>query len=49
MLRFIDDLAGAIYDVFKIIIKLLCYFFAGVLIVGIPLWLIAKFFELLYH
>ncbi|MFY0518465.1 hypothetical protein ACOMCU_11625 [Lysinibacillus sp. UGB7] len=44
MLKFIDDLAGAIFDV----CKLICYFFAGVLIVGVSLFLIAKFF-LLFH
>ena len=48
MLKFIDDLAGAIYDVLKEGIKLFCYFYAGVLIVGVPLFLIAKFFELFH-
>lgn len=40
MLKFIDDLAGAIFD----LIKLFCYFLAGVLIVGVPLYGIAWFF-----
>ncbi|WP_166786765.1 hypothetical protein [Jeotgalibacillus salarius] len=41
MLRFIDDLAGAISDVFKMIFTGLCYFIAGTLIVGVPLYAIA--------
>ena len=40
MLKFIDDLAGAIFDVFM----LFCYFLAGVIIVGVPIFLLAKFF-----
>ncbi|WP_274381812.1 hypothetical protein [Lysinibacillus cavernae] len=42
MLKFIDDLAGAIFDVFM----LFCYFFAGVIMVGVPLFLLAKLFQL---
>ncbi|ACA41292.1 hypothetical protein P799_14295 [Lysinibacillus sphaericus CBAM5] len=42
MLKFIDDLAGAIFDVFM----LFCYFLAGVIIVGVPIFLLAKFFLL---
>ena len=34
MLKFIDDLAGAVFDVFM----LFCYFFAGVIIVGVPIF-----------
>lgn len=41
MRSFIDDLAGAIYDFFKLIFQGLCYFLAGVLIVGVPLYLFA--------
>ena len=43
---FIDDLAGAIYDVLKFIIKSICYILAGMLIVGVPLYLIAFAFSL---
>jgi RNA-directed DNA polymerase len=45
MARFIDDLAGAIYDFFKFIFKCICYLLAGMLIVGIPLYLIALAFK----
>ncbi|WP_162835038.1 hypothetical protein [Planococcus sp. CAU13] len=45
MLKFIDDLAGTIYDVFSLLLKGLSYFIAGVLIVGAPLYLIAWIFE----
>ena len=38
---FIDVLAGAIYDFFKFIITSICYLVAGMLIVGVPLYLIA--------
>ena len=41
MLSFLDDLVGAIGDLFKAI----PYFFAGVAIVGVPIYLFAKFFE----
>lgn len=41
MLRFIDDLAGLIYDVFDILLKGLSYVIAGMLIVGVPLYVIA--------
>lgn len=41
MLKFIDDFAGAVSD----IIKSISYFIAGILIVGIPLFILAKFFE----
>ncbi|MFC0416505.1 hypothetical protein ACFFHH_13715 [Cytobacillus solani] len=47
MARFIDDLAGAIYDVFKFLITSLCYLLAGMLIVGIPLYLIAFVFKMI--
>lgn len=45
MLGFIDDLAGAIYDVMKMLLKGLGYIFAGMLIVGVPLYLLAMIFE----
>jgi hypothetical protein len=41
MLRFIDDLAGAIYDVFKMLLKAISYIAAGMLIVGVPLYALA--------
>ncbi|MER2125475.1 hypothetical protein [Solibacillus sp.] len=44
MLKFIDDLAGAVFDV----LKLVSYFIAGVILVAIPLILIAKLFEWLF-
>ncbi|WP_165571478.1 hypothetical protein [Cytobacillus praedii] len=47
MARFIDDLAGAIYDVFKFLFTSVCYLLAGMLIVGIPLYLIVLVFKLI--
>jgi hypothetical protein len=41
MRSFVDDLAGAIYDFIKFIIKSLCYLFAGMLIVGVPMYVVA--------
>lgn len=40
MAKFIDDLAGAIYDVMKFIITSICYVLAGMIMVGIPLYVI---------
>ncbi|MDQ0216885.1 hypothetical protein J2S13_003383 [Oikeobacillus pervagus] len=48
MLKFVDDLAGAIYDIFKFLITSLCYLLAGMLIVGVPLYLLAVLFEWLF-
>ena len=47
MARFIDDLAGVIYDFFKFIFTSICYLVAGMLIVGVPLYLIALVFSML--
>ncbi|NYF26120.1 hypothetical protein [Sporosarcina sp. JAI121] len=47
MARFIDDLAGAIYDFFTFIFTSICYLVAGMLIVGVPLYLIALVFSML--
>ncbi|MFP3918194.1 hypothetical protein U5N28_10320 [Lysinibacillus telephonicus] len=47
MIRFVDDLAGAIFDFFKFILTSLCYLFAGMLIVGVPLFLLATLFKLI--
>ncbi|WP_175401717.1 MULTISPECIES: hypothetical protein [Lysinibacillus] len=46
MAKFIDDLAGAIYDVIKFVLQSLGYLIAGMLIVAIPLYLIVWVFEL---
>ena len=46
MARFIEDLAGAIYDFFKLIVKCVCYLFVGMGIVGVPLYLITFVFEM---
>ncbi|CAM3818562.1 hypothetical protein GCM10009865_05380 [Aeromicrobium ponti] len=46
MARFIDDLVGAIYDFCKFIFKSVCYLFAGMLIVGVPLYLITLAFKM---
>ena len=45
MLSFIDDLAGAIYDVMKMLLKGISYILAGMLIVGAPLYIQAMIFE----
>lgn len=46
MSNFIDDFAGALYDIFKFVIKSMSYFVAGMLIVGVPLYLIVLIFDL---
>jgi hypothetical protein len=48
MSGFIDDLAGAIYDCFKFIFKCICYIFAGMLIVGVPLYIITFVFRMFH-
>jgi hypothetical protein len=40
MIKFIDDLAGSIYDILKFIITSISYFLAGMIIVGVPLYLV---------
>lgn len=45
LIRFVDDLAGAIFDFFKFILTSLSYLIAGMLIVGVPLFLLAMIFE----
>ncbi|WP_186763796.1 hypothetical protein [Planomicrobium sp. CPCC 101079] len=45
MLRFVDDLAGAIQDLLFGAVKAASYFIAGILLVGAPLWLLAKLLE----
>ncbi|WP_186580219.1 hypothetical protein [Aquibacillus kalidii] len=44
MLRFVDDLAGAIYDVIIFIIKSISYLLAGGIIVAIPTYLFVWLF-----
>ncbi|MDQ1146075.1 hypothetical protein QE429_002902 [Bacillus sp. SORGH_AS 510] len=39
MLRFIDDLAGAVSDVFTFIIRSISYLLAGMIIVAVPMYL----------
>ncbi|MBM7587259.1 hypothetical protein JOC86_003832 [Bacillus pakistanensis] len=45
MIKFIDDLAGAIYDFIKFIFTSICYLLAGMVIVGVPLYLLSFVFE----
>ncbi|WP_442600079.1 hypothetical protein [Neobacillus sp. D3-1R] len=46
MLRFVDDLAGAIYNAIKFIIRSVSYLLAGMLIVAVPVYLIVWIFGL---
>ncbi len=48
MTRLIGDLAGSFYDFFKFIFTSICYLIAGMLIVGVPLYLIALVFNMLH-
>ena len=48
MTRFIDDLAGSFYDFIKFIFSSICFLIAGMLIVGVPLYLIALVFNILH-
>ncbi|WP_262176659.1 hypothetical protein [Saccharococcus sp. Marseille-Q5394] len=40
MLRFVDDFAGAIYDVIKFVIWSISYLLAGAIIVAVPMYLV---------
>jgi hypothetical protein len=40
MIKFMDDLAGSIYDILKFIIRSISYFLAGMVIVAVPLYLV---------
>ncbi|WP_183041115.1 hypothetical protein [Salipaludibacillus neizhouensis] len=40
MWRFVDDLAGALYDIFKFILWSISYLLAGMIIVAVPMYLI---------
>ncbi|MFJ8460291.1 hypothetical protein ACIQ57_14270 [Lysinibacillus xylanilyticus] len=46
MAKFIEDLAGAVYDVIKFVLQSVGYIIAGMLIVAIPLYLIVWVFGL---
>ena len=46
MLRFVDDLVGAVYDLIKFIIRSLCYVLAGMIIVAVTMYLIVWIFGL---
>ncbi|MBU8916029.1 hypothetical protein BGM25_08330 [Bacillus sp. FJAT-29953] len=46
MLKFVDDLAGAVYDVIKFIIRSISYMLAGMIIVAVPMYLIIWVFGL---
>jgi ABC-type multidrug transport system permease subunit len=45
-LRFVDDLAGAIFDIFKFILRSISYLLAGMIIVAVPMYMIAWLFGL---
>jgi len=45
LMKFIDDLAGAIRDVARWILWGFSYFVAGILLVGVPLYVIVFLFE----
>lgn len=40
VLRFVDDLAGALYDIFKFMIRSISYLLSGMLMVAVPIYLI---------
>lgn len=48
-LRFVEDLAGSIYDLFKFLLTSLSYIMAGMLIVGIPMFLFIFVFNWLFN
>ncbi|MCI1591187.1 hypothetical protein [Heyndrickxia oleronia] len=45
-MRFVDDLAGAIFDIFKFIVRSISYLLAGMIIVAVPMYMIAWLFGL---
>ena len=45
-LRFVNDLAGAIYDIIKFILRAISYLLAGMIIVAVPMYLIVWIFGL---
>ena len=47
-LRFVDDLAGAVYDILKFILRAFAYLLAGMVIVAVPMYLISWIFGLFW-
>lgn len=47
MLRFVDDLAGAIYDILKFVVRSVSYLLAGMVMVAVPIYLFVWIVELL--
>ena len=47
-LRFVDDLAGAVYDIIKFILRSFAYLLAGMVIVAVPMYLISWLFRLFW-
>lgn len=45
-LRFVDDLAGAVYDILKFLLRSFAYLLAGMVIVAVPMYLITWLFRL---
>ncbi|WP_342539931.1 hypothetical protein MHI39_18825 [Heyndrickxia sp. FSL K6-6286] len=48
-MRFVDDLAGAIFDIFKFIVRSISYLLAGMIIVAVPMYMIAWVFGLFQY
>lgn len=46
MVRLVEDLAGAVYDILKLIIRSISYLFAGMIIVAVPMYVIVWVFGL---
>jgi hypothetical protein len=46
VLKFIDDLVGAVSDIYKCIIRSISYLLAGMIIVAIPMYLFVWVFGL---
>lgn len=44
LLRFVDDLAGAIYDILKFSVQSMSYLLLGGLIVAVPMYLVVWIF-----
>ncbi len=45
-MKFMDDLAGAIFDIFKFMIGSISYLLTGIIIVAVPMYLIVWIFGL---
>lgn len=45
-MRFVDDLAGSVYDILKFLIKSISYLLAGMVIVAVPMYLVVWIFNL---